>query len=367
MGALHGSAKTEEVELMLIKDLVYNHGVKFYFPETDFSTANHFQKYIESGDQVLLKDLIHEYGTRVPQERSIEVLEKWKLIRDLFRENDVQVLGIDKIASYKYSVKELLSLIEEGKQWSYKDSLEVLLAKDRLDWQAYYPSKVRSVLVDFIEDYENNEAEYKRLIGDTITFDYIIKNIKYTFERKDREQVIYDNYSVFFSNIDIKNEVQFFRFGVFHIMKSRISSSASFFTSLIESELYQADEVMTIQGFLTKSKVLWDVKHNKNHEYVGYTVKGGYGIGDYFFEHYQGIRALKKNKVSDLTLFKLKEKGSPYFVEGNHDLVGITRLSGSPFWIPEQEKCTLDYIDCAILISDSKANTPLEEIESVSN
>lgn len=83
-GALHGSSKTEDTEILLIQSLVNNQGLEYYFPETDFSTANYFQEYIETGDEQLLEELIKEYKKRVPQEGSIEVFDKWKKLRPLF-------------------------------------------------------------------------------------------------------------------------------------------------------------------------------------------------------------------------------------------------------------------------------------------
>lgn len=99
-GALHGSSKTEETETILLKDLITNEKLSYYFPETDFSTANYFQEYIETGDEELLRELIYEYGVRVPQEGSEEVFDKWKILRRLFQANNVHVVGVDEIASY---------------------------------------------------------------------------------------------------------------------------------------------------------------------------------------------------------------------------------------------------------------------------
>ncbi|MDQ7960877.1 hypothetical protein, partial [Flavobacterium lindanitolerans] len=76
-GAYHGSAKTEEAELLLLQAVLKNNDVRFYFPETDYSIAYYFNEYMQNGDEKLLKDLVQTYGTRVPQERSVEVFMKW--------------------------------------------------------------------------------------------------------------------------------------------------------------------------------------------------------------------------------------------------------------------------------------------------
>ena len=80
-GAYHGSAKTEEAELALITALTKNKAIDYYLPETDFSIAHYFNKYLKTGDTILLKDLVTVAGTRVEQERTVEVYEKWKKLK----------------------------------------------------------------------------------------------------------------------------------------------------------------------------------------------------------------------------------------------------------------------------------------------
>ena len=102
-GAYHGSAKTELTEYTLLKSLTKDGTIKYYLPETDFSIGHFFNQYLKTGDTLLLKDLIYNYGTRVPQEKSIETYEKWKEIKklndNLSQKNKLTVVGIDLFVS----------------------------------------------------------------------------------------------------------------------------------------------------------------------------------------------------------------------------------------------------------------------------
>ncbi len=363
-GALHGSAKTEETEVILLKNLILNHNLKYYFPETDFSTAHYFQKYIDSGDEVLLESLIHEYGIRVSQEKSIEVFEKWKNIRPLFKNHGVQIIGVDKIASYKYSVMELTELVQDNSDWKYIDSLKSHLEKTKVNWAAYYQTETKALLERFADNYDNHQNEYRKYIRDMASFNHILGNLKLTFKRTHREHTIYQNYKKMQKYYEVKSGLQFFRMGVYHIMKSRINDSAPFFTRLIENKDYNPGEIKTIQGFLTKSRVLWGTKYNADGEYKGYATKGGYGIADYWLEYYQGIRQLKKNKTSDLCLFDLQTSNGTYLIANGLDLVNVKTLLGRSYWKPTGGSRTIDYLDFAILISESKANRPIEILKT---
>lgn len=45
---MHGSAKTEQAELLLLEKLLEQRDTVWYFPETDFSTAHYFEAYLRS-------------------------------------------------------------------------------------------------------------------------------------------------------------------------------------------------------------------------------------------------------------------------------------------------------------------------------
>jgi hypothetical protein len=362
-GALHGSAKTELTEQLILTDLIQHQNLKYYFPETDYSTAHSFQKFIDNGDEQLLEDLIYEYGKRVPQEDSIEVFNKWKSWRLLFKEHQVQIIGIDKIASYKYSIKELLELTDSKIERPELEALEILQENPNTNWTAYYETETRLIIQNFISNFEQNKAIYFKSVIDTFAFNHIIKNIKLTFEKSSREHTIYNNYKTLAAGFKNKESLHFFRYGVFHLMKSKINGSSSFFNQLIENKDYSNSEVIVIQGFLTKSKVLWDAIYDKQGKYSRYTSKAGFGISDYWLEYYKGIKNLKSNRLSDITLFNLKNQETPYSLKDDYQLLIIEKLFGKSYWNPEPGKSTIDYFDYAILISNSEANKPIEELK----
>lgn len=362
-GALHGSSKTETTELLLLKNLIENHQLEYYLPETDYSTAHYFQKYIEAGDDNMLKELIIAYGKMVPQEKSIEVYRKWQQLRPLFKENKVQIIGIDKIASYHFSVKHVLSITTSADVWKQRDSLVSLIEDPSTNWNAFYETATGSQLKRFVEDYERNQSSYLEHIADTSQFNHIIKNIKYTYETNYREPIIYSNYLEMKRLYQLESSLHFAHFGVFHIMKSKINNGASFFVRLIENEIYEPSEILSIQGFLTNGSALWNTKYDKEGNYKGYSIRRGFGIGDYWLEYYYRIKELRQNKLSDITLFCLNQENTPYAVDDEFKLVKIKQLLSKSFWEPTAGKNTLDYIDYGILISDSKANVPIEEMK----
>lgn len=366
-GAYHGSQETENAENILLEKLLQNKKIKYYLPETDFGIAHYFNQYLKSGDTILLKDLVKHYGNRVPQEKTIETYNKWKNIKKIndnqLAKDKIEVIGIDLIVTYKYTSKLLIELLqtEKGKYESY-DNLVAMVKIDTTDYSPNYDSYSKNILKNFLADYENNKPYFQSISKNQKIIDNLIENINLTFKKRDREKTIYDNYLFLNSLYDFKSNPHFVRMGFFHIEKDRENNYPSFFTRLIENSIYKKEEIISIAGFLTKSRVLWDLKYDENKKYIGYTTEGGYGIGDYWKEYFKGINKLKNNRLSNLTLYRLNNENSPY-KKNQTDLMEIKLFLKKSNKNDLKGKTTTDYFDYAILISNSKANKPIEVLD----
>ena len=313
-GAYHGSAKTYETELHLIKNLKKQNALDYYIPETNFSQAFFFQQYLDSGNEELLKELTLAFQTIVSQEGTIETFEHWKNLRLLnqsFKNNPIKIIGFDIINEYKFPIKHILFLTENINDWTLNEELKNKLYDKDLDFSVRN-KEITLLLKNFITDYKTNKDLYIHQIKDTISFNHIIKNIVYTFEEKsEREKIIYNNYISLKEIYKLESKKQFAKYGFFHIQKEREKNYPSFFTRLIENEIYKKDKVISIIGYLTKSEVLWDKIYDKKGNYQKYTTEKGYGIGDYWKEYFCGIKNLKSTKLSDITLFRLNNINTP--------------------------------------------------------
>ncbi|WP_424000421.1 hypothetical protein [Maribacter sp. IgM3_T14_3] len=367
-GAYHGSVKTEAAEHNLLNSLTKSGAIEYYLPETDFSLGHFLNQYLQTGDTLLLKDLVINYGARVPQERSIETYEKWKGIKNLNdklpRKNRFSVLGIDQIVTYKYTAKHLLELLNSDKiQDNAVQQLEQMVALDTTDYSPYYDSYSKSIMKAFVASYETNTALFSKSVIDEFAFNHIIQDLKYSFNPEvNREEVIFNNYVHLNSIYNFKEKPQFIRFGFFHLEKQRESNNPSFFTRLIENNIYPREKVISVMGYLTESRVLWDHVYDDNGTYQSFTTEGGFGIGDYEKEYFLGIEHLKKSKLSDMTLFCLNASNTPYS-DGMPDLIEVVMTDEDYNSEAIKGKSTTEFIDYAILISNSKANTPIEELK----
>jgi hypothetical protein len=363
-GAYHGSSKTEDAELFLLQSLINQNGVDYYFAETDISIAYYFNEYLKNGDEILLKDIIEHYGTRIPQERTVNVLEKWKrlkLINDKLPKNKkITVLGADIIATYKYTYRHLLSTIKNSSEWPLASELMTTVAKDTTDFSPYYDSYTKNQLKQFVSDYENTPVKYDKLIRDRAMFLHIINGIKTSFMAKySREKQMYANYIRLSDIYNLKNKKQFFRLGCSHLLKHKEADGASFFSMLIDNRIYSKNKVKSVLGYLATSEVFWKDVY-KNGEYSTSVNKGGEVTGDGPTAYYRGIEHLKKQSTSDLSIFKLNNLKSPYRAPGCIDLIEL--VTSDTKQINYGNTATTDYLDYAVLISNSPASTSIYTI-----
>ncbi|SFN89562.1 hypothetical protein SAMN05421741_11331 [Paenimyroides ummariense] len=363
-GAYHGSAKTYDAELQLIKSLKKQNALDYYIPETSFSQAFFFQKYLETADEELLKKLVLAFQTIVNQEGTIETFEHWKslrLLNESHKDNPIKVIGFDVVNEYYFPIKHILYLTENIENWKLKEELRAKLSEKNFDF-SISNKETTQLLKNLITDYNMNKNLYVYKIKDTVSFNHILKNINYNFEEsRDREKIIVDNYIYLKDIYHLETRKQFAKYGFFHLEKEREQNYPSFFTRLIEQNVYKRDKVITVIGYLTKSEVLWDKIYDKQKNYKTYTVEKGYGIGDYWREYFKGIKNLKKTKLSDITLYKLNEENSPY--NSGTDLKTVKLFLKRSNSSVLKGKATTDYIDYAILIRNSKNQIPIEEMK----
>ncbi|RWX00761.1 TraB/GumN family protein [Flavobacterium cerinum] len=365
-GAYHGSAKTEEAEIILIKSLIKNNHLKYYFPETDYSLAYYFNEYLATGDEKLLKDLVKNYGTRVPQERTVEVFLKWKELKKindkLPKNKRLHVLGADPIVTYKYTYRHLLILIKDINKWPSALTLKATVEKDTTDFSPYYESYSKQLLKDFVTNYEADSSKFESLINNKPTFNHLIKTIKTSFGDYNREREIYNNYIEISKIYKLTNNTQFFRYGFFHLLKTKEGTYPTFFSMLIDKGNYTRDRVISTLGYFTKSEVIWEDVFDDNDNFVSSKIEGDIGIGDDPTEYFKGIDLFKNQKLSDMTLFNLSNSNNPYQKMGCSDLIQVIAKNVTEK-IDYSQDSTSKFIDFALLITHSKASTSIYSLD----
>lgn len=345
-GAYHGSAKTEVAELIILENLIKTKELKYYLPEVDVCLAYYFNQYLKTGNETLLKELVISYGKRVPHEQSYQTFEKWRSLYQLLKKYNykITVIGPDFLIPCRLTFKYILQLLQDKANIIDLSDIENRYKSLTTGAKSTWDENIE-VLATFLPKYEANRDK----IEPNFELVFLMNLIKEAvLDNKSRENVIFENYVKLANEYKLSNNLQFVRMGFSHLIKSRFCPGSSFFTKLIENKIYQSSEIITILGYLTQSRVQYDN-----------STKGNSNIGDSWREHYLGIKYLKRNRISDLTLFHINKINSPYRNDCL-DLISVCK----PFRKNDYKKYTIgktttDFLDYALLISNSAANVKL--------
>lgn len=360
-GAYHGSSKTYDTERILLNAVSKQTPIKYYIPETNFCQAYFFNRFLQTGDTALLKELVLEFQTIVSQEGTIDTYRHWvnlKAVNDSLSDK-ITVVGLDRINEYKFPTKLILELAENAESIPILIKLRSLIASDTANFSVSEKTYSQKLLKEFAEDYKANRSKY--LVSDSFIFNHVLKNVEYTFgKRLDRDSIIVENYLSLNTKYNFNAHALFFKYGFSHLLKARETNHPSFFTRLIESGIYKPGQIITVIGYLTKSQVLWNKEYDNEGKYIGYQTEAGYGIGDYWKEYFKGIKDLKRTRLSDITLYKLNSENSPY--KSCTDLMEVKLFMQKSNREQLKGKATASFIDYAVLISNSVAQVPIEEM-----
>tara|TARA_R110002050_G_scaffold9611_9_gene34045 strand:+ start:2270 stop:2548 length:279 start_codon:yes stop_codon:yes gene_type:complete len=91
-------------------------------------------------------------------------------------------------------------------------------------------------------------------------------------------------------------------------------------------------------------------------------VEEDFGKRDYDKEYFRGIQNLKDTKLSERTLFRLNKTNSPYLIN-EPDLIEVIMENEKSNGDAVKGMSTFDFLDYAILISNSKESIPIFEMK----
>ena len=169
----------------------------YYIIEANFSQAYFLQKFLETGDEKLLKELTYAFQTMVSQEGTIETFKHWKNVRELLKKHSkktIKVIGCDIVNEYKFPIRHILQLTKDNDDWIQRQALKRAIGQKSLN-ATIQNKELNKIIKVFVQDYLSNKEKYVAQISDIWTFDHIIQTINHNFQdRREREKIIFDNY-----------------------------------------------------------------------------------------------------------------------------------------------------------------------------
>ena len=218
-GEVHGVKSNKKLEMKLMKYLKQKINIKYYLMETPYSQAYILNKYLETGDEQILKTYFKccEDTTRYTVDEYNFIKELYEFNKQFDDNNKIQVVGVDiemyKQSSYYY-LKDVFGY--ENLPSKLKSTLS---SSDNL-------SDLRYACLKFINEIDKNKSYYENILQEEFINAYnVLENIiifcdantnsDATITRKIREDAIYNNFKFMHSILD--NGKYFGQFGNLHL------------------------------------------------------------------------------------------------------------------------------------------------------
>lgn len=244
-GEYHALTKDDEVRMKMVKYIQQEIGLNSYLLECGYSSAYFMNKYLESGDEEILKKVFSNVeGT------SAHNIDDYNFFKDLYEfnktlseEDKIKVVGIDIEHNFGNTYDYIKTIIKDkslNTQVLEKvlTSLEDMNSCLKTSVQVSQDEKIKlfnnlnSDIDVLIEDIKNNKQIYINIFKeDFFGLELVVKNIKakylsdttyYDAEKclSIREEQMYENFVI--QDKEIDNGIYFGQFGANHINKSPI-------------------------------------------------------------------------------------------------------------------------------------------------
>lgn len=386
-GSVHGSQATQKIDFELLEYLVRNEKVKFYAPEVDQTLASMLNEFLETGNDSILTYVTYHYQNRVPQDASVEFMEKWRKIRQfnlsLDADERIEIIGTDRLTKsnelrlksitlldYKTGIDPLIDSLRFFRSFKILESPAIHSGKPIMmsgkPFSYYFPNPSDGFFTRLKKKYIESPSTFKTAFGENAeTLDQLLN-----FEDPlDRESAIFENFKKYVIPRLSNGKKVYANFGYFHVQQGLVNGAVP-----IASRLKEVASVISILGVMNNSECLVAPKYKKTGkklqvkglvleeaEYAGEITAGRSMDGDGLFEKLKGIKYLirvAKKVDSDTMIFKLNVENSPYVL--SQDLSAFQTLRGKGNWRIQPNSNTTDYFQYVILMRNSEANTSIQ-------
>jgi len=355
LGDIHGYARSQELDFLLLKDLYQKAGVRHYMAEIDEGQAWLFNKYLETGDEQFLQPVFDYWIAEGAQwgnkdfYRKLQKIYAWN--KTLPPGQKITFVGVDGIQGLPVTVQYLHGLlkghIRPERQWPLMSRLLNLLSADSLSSSsANSPSRssatpptrqsadslfrdsCRKTLQILVTDMDGHSGNYERRLGDHHFYvRHLLQNLADYFNEANREGQLSDNFISLYHYLHLEQEKLYGFFGFFHTLQGKVNGGYVFAGTLEQSDLPLSGHIVSLNAIYTESDMMIDgsnklplppfipqdrLKWVPNRSNTRKYLRSDIFSQDGFLMKVNGINLLKQVSVPDaITIFDLRG-ASPY-------------------------------------------------------
>lgn len=338
----HGVSINQKLEFEFLKYLKKEAGISYYLQETAFSTSMLLNKYLDTGNEKILKQIFQSLEGTFAWTK-----EKYNLWKNIYEFNQtlpdeerIIVLGFDIEHQLENAFWYLNTLIPE-KEVPKDIKPFINQIKSIYNNQDYNNQEIEKFAYELNKNIDENKKLYQDFLGhDFLGFELVNDNIinrfiayqtKNSKWNSTRDKMMYDNFLRIYSRYS--DGKYYGQWGLNHAFQEK-QDGVKWFASRIDNEVDSPlkDQILSIVYLYQNC-----TRINNNGKYSETSMSNN------------NSRQLEILSQDNMSLFKLNGKQSPF----NEDL----------FWMlgetAPKKGVTTDYFQYLIFLNDYKASTPL--------
>jgi len=358
----HGYYKPNQLDAELFMQINKKNGVRYYVAEIDFSQAYYINKYLETGNEDLLKAIYEHWYNEQAQWGSKAGFEKWKNLYNynltLAKGKKIIVLGLDEAQDLNMNEKLLTEIAAAAKYKAGNKMIDSLLSFARINLDNDTTRSFVKFTRRLATDITANENSYKKIFkSNYFAFQFIIKNIA---SKKGREDKIFENFTTFYNEYKLADKKMYGFWGRFHGMQDSINSGLSFSAMLKKSNLPMAEKIVSIPVFCVESASMLPTQFLPEMARDKGTIfsKAAMVNDDSMIYTVDGIKTFRKFVgKNENVIFKLNGASSP-FNKGLYMVESNSKFDKTFNWLGNKNAATTDYFQYAIVVSNSEWAVP---------
>lgn len=299
VGEIHGTEEPSKFDVDFFKYLNQNFGVKHYFAEFDFVQAEYLNQFMVNKNKDLLREVLKNWFV-IQGRNNQDYFNKYLYFQEYYEqlsENEkFHFIGIDKIQDWELTTKYLNGLISEGQniepiKYEKKGLLEKLMKQ-----------------VDLLSTYYSNNVDTLSKIA------HIKKNIEFSQNKTNREDVMFDNFNTLYTSKGLKNSKVYGFFGIFHVFQYRVNGKHPLASKIKQSDLGLENKMLSINFMMNDSYMV--MASNKLPEFMrdkGAYTKMPISADNMLVMYIYGVKDFKRmTENNQKSLIKMNGENNPY-------------------------------------------------------
>jgi hypothetical protein len=295
VGEVHGFEEPQKFDYELFTHLHTYHNVKQYYAELDYVQALLLNQYLESGDENLLKDVLRKWVV-VQGRNNKDYNDKYRKFHQYYNQlsnqDKFKFIGVDKLQDVQLTLNYLNSL-NESTQVEINETLD---------------------LDAILNQIGQLDSIYSNSPDTLFTLTHIKNNLKHYAEKKNREEVMFENFYTLYKQTDDGISRAYGYFGLFHVFQYQVNGKQPLASQIRISDLGLENKMLSMNFLMVDSYMI--MPSNQLPEFMrdsGKYTKMPISSDVMLFMYIYGIKDFKRmTPENHKSLVKMNAENSPY-------------------------------------------------------